>query len=69
MTFSRGDRVRFRPDVTAAFGPPDRRGKVATVAAAWSDGGLERLDVLFDDETTVKKGYAAVQFEPLESER
>jgi hypothetical protein len=65
MTFSSGDRIRFKPGVTAAFGPPDRRGKGGTVTAAWSGGGLERLDVLFDDETTVKKGYAAVQFEPV----
>ena len=65
MEFSNGDRVRFRPSVTAAFGPPDRRNKAATVTAVWSDGGMERLNVQFDEETPIKIGYAAVQFELL----
>ena len=69
MKFSTGDRVRFRPNVTAAFGPLDRRNQTATVTAVWSDGGMERLNVQFDEETAIKIGYAAVQFERVKCER
>lgn len=64
MEFKNEDRVRFKKNVNAAYGPPDRRAAVGTVVSAWKEPtGLERLDLLFDGKAERQLGLEAALFE------
>lgn len=64
VKFKAGDRVRYRPNVNAAYGPPDRRSVIGIVKRSWSEpANHDRIDVLFDGEADLERGLEGVRFE------
>ena len=63
--FQKGDRVRLIGN--AAYGPPDRRGKIGSVQRRFIDEGLgtlgQRLDVIFDGEEKPILGRVEWEYE------